>query len=129
LDVSFETRLPMASLQRELHEFFVTRQGLTYREEAGGVLSFSGDGGDVRIVLRATDGGGVRVAASTDTLADILSAFRARVAPEPGAFRRRRRLAAGDDLQRYRRLSERQPAPPASTQAQQQSFGGGLYPG
>lgn len=129
MDVSFETRLPMASLQREVHEFFGARHGLTYREEAGGTLSFSGDGRDLRLVLRATEGGAVRVAASTDTLGDLVREFRARVAPEPGATGRNRRIAAGDDLQRYRRLAERQPAPPASTQSQHQSFGGGLYPG
>ena len=129
MDVSFETRLPMASVQREVREFFGARHGLTYRDAGGGEMSFSGDGRSVRVTLVATEGGAVRIHATTEALEALVSDFRARVAPVAGASPRRRRLAANDDLQRYRRLASRQPVPPASTQARYFSVGGGLNPG
>lgn len=129
LDVSFETRLPMASVQREAQEFFGARHGLAVRDAGGGELSFSGDGRSVRVALATTDAGTVRVQLTTEYLEDLAREFRARIAPAPGAAPRRRRIAANDDLQRYRRLAARQPVPPASTQAKDFSFSGGLNPG
>lgn len=128
MDVSFETRLPMASLQRDAREFFGARQGLTFRDEGGGAMSFAGSAGTVRLTLTAGASGTVRVQASTTTLDDLVRAFRERVAPQAG-HARRARLAANEDLERFRRLAERQSPPPKSTQTQTVSSGGGRYPG
>jgi hypothetical protein len=129
VEVTFETRLPMPSAVREVREFFGARHGLVYRDAGGGEMSFSGDGRSLRVALTAAGSGAVRVQITTETLGELVTAFRARVAPAPGAAPRRRRLAAGDDLQRNRRLMARQPVPPASTQARYFSVGGGLNPG
>lgn len=128
MDVSFETRLPLPSLQRDAREFFGSRHGLTYRDEGDGAMSFSGSAGSVRLALAPGTAGTVRVQASTTTLDELLRAFRERVAPQ-GRRARRTRLAANEDLERFRRLAERQPAPPKSTQAMAASNGGGRYPG
>ncbi len=129
MDVSFETRLPMASVVREVHEFFGARHGLTYRDAGGGEMSFSGDGRAVRIVLAPTDAGPVRVQLTTEYLDELVRQFRARIDPPPGSTPRRRRIAANDDLQRYRRMATRQPAPPASTQAREFPAAVSLNPG
>lgn len=128
MDVTFESRLPMASLQREARECFGARRGLTARNEGGGVLSFAGSAGSVRLLMTAGVSGTVRVEASTELLGEAVEAFRERVAPR-ARHTRPARLAANDDLERFRRIAARQPAPPSSTQAMTTSVGGGLNPG
>lgn len=128
MDLTFETRLPLPSLQRDAREFFGARQGLTFRDEGGGAMSFTGGAGTVRLVVASGESGTVRVQVSTATLDDLVRAFRERVAPQAGRARRAR-LAANEDLERFRRLAERQPPPPKSTQTQTVSLGGGRYPG
>ncbi|MBM3141247.1 MAG: hypothetical protein FJZ92_13845, partial [Chloroflexi bacterium] len=92
MDVSFETRLPMASLLRDAREFFGARHGLTARDEGDGVITFSGASGAVRLAAAAASAGAVRVEVNTEALGALVADFRARVAPPPGAFPRRRRL-------------------------------------
>ena len=128
MDVSFETRLPMPSLQRDAREFFGARQGLTFRDEGDGAISFSGSAGAVRLALSAGGAGTVRVQVSTTSLDDLVRAFRERVAPQAG-HTRRARMAANDDLERFRRLAERQAVPPKSTQVQAANFGKNRNPG
>lgn len=128
MEVSFDTRLPMPSLERDAREFFGARHGLTYRDEGAGAMSFSGSAGSVRLTLAAGGAGTVRVQASATGLDDLVRAFRERVAPQAGRARRAR-LAANEDLERFRRLAERQPAPPKSHQTLTVSTGGGRYPG
>jgi hypothetical protein len=128
MDVTFETRLPMPSLVREAREFFSSRHGLTLRDDGNGELSFIGSAGTVGLLVSSGDGGTVRVRAATTTLEELVIAFRERVAPRIWRARRGR-IAANEDLERFRRLSERQPAPPRSSEAKTVSFGGGRYPG
>jgi hypothetical protein len=126
MNVIFESEMPVASLKREAVDFFSGLHGLVI-QESNGVLAFvrRGDNEWVRLDVQAGDGGRARVTADAQELGALVQDFQKRVAPEAPGEQREARLAAGEDLERYREQAERQPPPPDSYQGSSPGTGGG----
>jgi hypothetical protein len=126
MNVIFETQMPLASLKQDAVDFFSGLHGLVPEERDGALTFVSRAPGEwVRVEVEAGEDGTSRVTVDTQQLGSLVQEFRARVAPDQPGGQRQARLAAGEDLERYRAQAGRQPAAPDSYQASSPGTGGG----